>query len=318
MGDNDTETAAANPPAASLTMQPPAACSVLMGAAALTSGSGSAGTISGGFTLDDTTVGATIDQVFGHLDGVAAGSATYTATMTGGGNHTCTSAALCIQAAAPDAPSPFVQFKEAVQTGGTSVSAVMDAAPTQNNLLIAIGFSGAGGMVVGSGWTQVRHNTHSSMDVGIYKKTAGAGESTTQTPFTQTSGYGVVGIWEFTGVGASTVGDNDGESSLATPPAITLTTTPTTAGVSVFGACVSGGTNGGVSGKITGGTGTWYLDSALADSGGTGNNHVFGHDSTNNTTSQAITGTLTNGPSHVADGGVVFLSLNTNQQIWPS
>jgi len=80
----------------------------------------------------------------------------------------------------------LVQSKASTQVNGTSqAEVVLAAAPTQGNLLLAIGTHwNNNNMTANAGWTEVV-DTPGVTDDGVWVgyKYAGASESTTQTPF---------------------------------------------------------------------------------------------------------------------------------------
>ncbi len=87
-----------------------------------------------------------------------------------------------------------------VQTGyvtGTVGPVTMGVAPTQNNLLFAMVSTQGVNPLPGAGWTTVQGSNLSGTadDLCMYYKIAGAGESTTQTPTTNTNA-GTVTLFE--------------------------------------------------------------------------------------------------------------------------
>lgn len=117
----------------------------------------------------------------------------------------------------------FVQKKS--NTGlGTTVSAVMDAAPTEDNILVAmVAIVGVVTTTAQSGWTRLTE-VKSTNTGALYWKVAGTGESTTQTPVVSTAGPTsdwIVFIAEYRGINEIVpldveTGNSDGDSTKTT------------------------------------------------------------------------------------------------------
>jgi hypothetical protein len=75
----------------------------------------------------------------------------------------------------------------------------MGSAPTNGNLLVAFSFDTGGNPAAASGWTLLALGGSGALDAAILYKTAGAGESTSQTPQTGGSGNSSQIIWEVHG-----------------------------------------------------------------------------------------------------------------------
>lgn len=87
-----------------------------------------------------------------------------------------------------------------VQTATSqSTTVTMGAAPTNGNLLVAFCMDTGSNPTLGSGWTQLVYSANSDLDIGIYYKTAGASESTTQAPVTGQNSSITNVIWEISG-----------------------------------------------------------------------------------------------------------------------
>jgi hypothetical protein len=100
----------------------------------------------------------------------------------------------------PGSPPTFVQV--AFSTNGGN-SATFGAAPTNGNYLVAMIFNPTS-PTAGAGWTQEAGDS-SGTDYGyVLTKTAGAGESTTQSPITGNGGTGAIVIWELHGQNGTT------------------------------------------------------------------------------------------------------------------
>lgn len=83
------------------------------------------------------------------------------------------------------------------------MTVTMGSAPTSGNLLIAISVSSSGSPTAATGWTQIgTANSSGAWYQFIWSKTAGGGESTSQTPCVS-SGNTSVGIWEINGQAGS-------------------------------------------------------------------------------------------------------------------
>lgn len=97
-------------------------------------------------------------------------------------------------AAAPSASAPFdgvvpiVQFTSALQDSGASpLSATFGSSPTPGNVLVAFLVHFNNGATASTGWTQLFSRNGGVKDgVAVLWKIAGEGESSTQTPSTQT------------------------------------------------------------------------------------------------------------------------------------
>jgi len=76
----------------------------------------------------------------------------------------------------------------------------LGAPPTSGNLLVALCSHNQNNIGVGAGWTQVgAQNGVTTFGTGCYTKTAGVGESATQTPIGIGNGGGGLQIWEIHG-----------------------------------------------------------------------------------------------------------------------
>lgn len=97
----------------------------------------------------------------------------------------------------PAGTPPTIVQSAHQNSGGSSVT--MSGAPTNGNLLIAMSFN-PGSNTAGAGWTQIL-NDGSGTDFGnIFTKTAGAGESTTQSPLSGADATSCcIIIWELSG-----------------------------------------------------------------------------------------------------------------------
>ena len=204
---------------------------------------------------------------------------------------------------APTFPAlTFVQFQAANQSGGASISAVMNTPPTQGNYLFAIAGSSVGGEVIGTGWTTIVIQSESGVDGLAAYKLCGASESTTQTPFTQTSGGASVGIWEYSGAAAGADGFVVIQSTAAAPPAVALTASSVHGGTALVG-CMANETS------ASGGT----IDSGFTVDDSThvtSPDQVFGHLDGVAPGSHTYTATLTGGASHVATGVLLYIRSN--------
>jgi len=96
-----------------------------------------------------------------------------------------------ISGSGPSGPS-VVQY---AATAGNVGPVVLPAAPTEGNLLVAIGGDWSSCPINGSGWTEIFNSAASWDGVGIGYKIAGASESATQTPTTDTSA-GCISVFE--------------------------------------------------------------------------------------------------------------------------
>lgn len=100
----------------------------------------------------------------------------------------------------PGTPPTIVQ--SAFVDNGVSAAVTMGVAPTNGNLLVAL-CSGQNN-TPSAGWTAVVTSSGGSQFGGIFTKTAGAGESTTQTPVTGAGATACV-IYEIHGASATPV-----------------------------------------------------------------------------------------------------------------
>lgn len=140
---------------------------------------------------------------------------------------------------APGTVPAVVQTALSVNGGN---SATFGTAPTNGNFLVAMCFNPANDSA-GTGWAKVAENT-SGTDYGlIFTKTAGAAESTTQSPISGVGGTGGIVIWEISGAGASpfVAGLSQPEQSGASNTPILLPNTFNCLGLSAV-ALVSGNT----------------------------------------------------------------------------
>lgn len=122
--------------------------------------------------------------------------------------------------------------------GSTITFAVtMGAAPTNGNLLVAMlfyqGAAPATDHPAASGWTQQStFNAHTAFtadeSVIVYSKVAGAGESTTQTPATNT-GTGYMIVWEVSGAAATFAAALDVHETIQAANTTSLSVTALTA-----------------------------------------------------------------------------------------
>lgn len=100
-------------------------------------------------------------------------------------------------------PPTIVQAQAA--QGSNVISVTFGSAPTNGNLLVAFFFDTGGNPTAGSGWTALDLLTSAALDASIFIKTAGAGESTTQTPSSSTGGSTALVVWEISGVATGIV-----------------------------------------------------------------------------------------------------------------
>lgn len=98
-------------------------------------------------------------------------------------------------------PPTVVQFGSDV-TGAAGVT--LGVAPTNGNLLVAMTFNPATASP-GAGWTAQISNSSGTDFSAVFTKTAGAGESTTQTPLGSAPGSstGAIAMWEIHGQATS-------------------------------------------------------------------------------------------------------------------
>ncbi len=108
-------------------------------------------------------------------------------------------------------PPTIVQLAHAQATSGVN-SATFGSAPTNGNLLVAISLWTGSNASAASGWTLVEANTAGNVGVAILTKTAGASESTTQTPTTSVGGDTTLIIWEVNGAAGGVTGHATGYS----------------------------------------------------------------------------------------------------------
>lgn len=124
----------------------------------------------------------------------------------------------------PGTPPVIVQSAIAV---AASASITLGAAPTNGNLLVAIFFDPTT-QAAGAGWA-IRANNSTGTDFGVVlTKTAGAGESATQTPMGGVPTTGLIAMWELSGqavnnfiFGAVSAGAGALQSSAPFGPTIT-------------------------------------------------------------------------------------------------
>lgn len=95
-----------------------------------------------------------------------------------------------------NAGTPPTVIQSAVDASNTTGSITLGSAPANGNLLVAMS-SGSNYNGAASGWTVVGSNGGGSDNLYIYTKTAGASESTTQTPCSNVAG-GLI-LWELHG-----------------------------------------------------------------------------------------------------------------------
>ena len=95
-------------------------------------------------------------------------------------------------------PPTIVQTATNQQTSGAG-SVTMTSAPVSGNLLVAMVYNTGSNPSTGSGWTLIAQNATGNVGVSVYTKTAGASESTTQTPTTGAGGNTAQVIWEING-----------------------------------------------------------------------------------------------------------------------
>lgn len=113
--------------------------------------------------------------------------------------------------------TPPVVVQSASSVAGTA-GLVMGAAPTNGNLLVAIAINPAVD-TAGAGWTKGPGEGTTGTDfAAVFTKTAGAGESTTQSPLNSSpGGTGALVIWELSGAatGIITAKSDNEQSGLA-------------------------------------------------------------------------------------------------------
>lgn len=85
------------------------------------------------------------------------------------------------------------------QAASSDPSVTMGSAPVEGNLLVAFVFNTGTNPTTGSGWAKVNSNYAGNVGATIFTKTAGASESTTQTPSTAAAGNTSTVIWEVSG-----------------------------------------------------------------------------------------------------------------------
>lgn len=99
----------------------------------------------------------------------------------------------------------------AFSVGGGN-SAVFGVAPTNGNLLVAMLFNPTNN-TAGAGWARVGTNSTGTDFGSVMTKTAGAGESTTQTPGSGIGAAGGIVIWEIAGALALLLGQSQVETT---------------------------------------------------------------------------------------------------------
>jgi hypothetical protein len=153
-------------------------------------------------------------------------SATAMGMLSGGADVVFTSRAT-------PAPIAYVQSKTAT-ANNTTISATFDAAPTQNNLLIAIcGYNNSGDVIdTPSGWSVAINETGSSPSEAIFYKIAGASEASTVTVTKQgVTRQMALLIYEYSGIATSSPLDktasspDDATDDLSIASGTTATTT---------------------------------------------------------------------------------------------
>lgn len=100
-----------------------------------------------------------------------------------------------------------------------SSGATFGAAPTNGNLLVAMCWNPTVN-TAGTGWTKVFENSTGTDFGSIYTKTAGAGESTTQSPLNSAPAAGGMVIWEVHGQNASPIAAAAGQVEQSSTSAV--------------------------------------------------------------------------------------------------
>lgn len=107
---------------------------------------------------------------------------------------TITSSGGVLSASASSAGTPPTIVQHAL-VNGICGSVVLGSAPTNGNLLIAMTVN-ASGVTANTGWNRESTNGSGTDFSAVFSKTAGASESTIQTPITQTPTTGITMMWE--------------------------------------------------------------------------------------------------------------------------
>jgi hypothetical protein len=128
---------------------------------------------------------------------LAPGTTTYVLTSNGAGNDP--SWQVAPGAAAAGTPPTIVQSGAST---ANSASITLSGAPTNGNLLIAF-TSNPTTASAGSGWTIITQQSNGTDWVTWLKKTAGAGESATQTPIGSAPSAAGIVMWELNGAAAT-------------------------------------------------------------------------------------------------------------------
>lgn len=132
---------------------------------------------------------------------------------------------------------PAVVQRASAQSNSSDPSVTFGSAPTNGNLMVAMVFNSGSNPSAASGWTAVQTNFVGNVGVSILTKTAGASESTTQTPTTGASGNTGKIVWEVSGVASTKFMLCFGES--VGVPGVSLPTLP--AGTdALFLGCIAG------------------------------------------------------------------------------
>jgi hypothetical protein len=245
--------------------------------------SGGGGSTSITIELAGTSVGTGIDTLnFSTNTSVAISGTTATITATGGGGG---------GGGPGGTPPTFVQFASGHVTSGSIPSVTFGAAPTNGNMLIAVGWSDSTAPSANTGWTLFANPAGSGTWYNYMAyKIAGASESTTQTPFSPGgSSNASVGVWEISGQASSNpvlvqVTNNGG------PTTIVANTPAFGAGASTLwvGAIISNS----ASYSFTSVFGPHVTDANLTTAGAKG---AFGHSSSSDAWVYSINGVQSGG-----------------------
>jgi hypothetical protein len=149
----------------------------------------------------DSAIGSTRGSVLRRgsagWEALTPGTSTYVLTSNGAGNDP--SWQVAPGAGAAGTPPTIVQSGAST---ANSASITLGAAPTNGNTLIAF-ISNPTTASVGSGWTIILQQTNGTDWTTWVKKTAGAGESATQTPIGSAPSAAGIVMWELNGAAAT-------------------------------------------------------------------------------------------------------------------
>lgn len=158
-------------------------------------------------------------------------------------------------------------------TDGTTAQVHFGSAPTNGNLLIAVGmmYDGNGVAAAAAGWTIDATVHGNSMYTSVYYKYAGAGESTTQQPDGTGRNYWAYAAWEISGITGTWATDRVGTHLEASPQVYPSSGPYTSASWNTTnnGALVLGGFTGNSGGgNLTITSASYTQDATFTEAGG--------------------------------------------------